>query len=212
MRSVVIACGLLASLAPCLAPAQSAPASATLAHPALGSSPSSKCPELHTADDGAMAVVVFRVSPYGKPSDISIKTSSQSAALDEAAMKCVARMRFQPAVRIGDAVPVESWQQIGWRWREPPAAPAAAAAAAPAAAPVAPGSTAPALPPGDQAEVRACTDTSGRLIGDPAVLRSSGDGALDAAAVRIARAGAGNYRPRAGGNGCAQLTIRFESR
>jgi TonB family protein len=64
-------------------------------------------------------------------------------------------------------------------------------------------------------ELRVCADTAGRLSQDPTVIHSSGDPGLDQAAIRIAKAGSGNYRPAATLNGkptsgCAQLSVRFE--
>ena len=58
---------------------------------------------------------------------------------------------------------------------------------------------------------------AGQLTQAPTVLRSSGDPTLDAAALKIAKAGSGSYRPDATLNGkplsgCAQVTIRFETR
>jgi TonB family protein len=163
---------------------------------------------LHAADDGPAAVVVFFVSDFGAPSQISIQTSSGSPELDEAAVKCVQKLKFQPRTRLGDGAPVGSWQKIGWRWQRPPAVAAAAVAAAPAARVAAPAAGA--------TELRVCADDAGHLTQTPTIVRSSGDASLDAAAVKIARAGSGNYRPAPsiGGkpaSGCATLLIRFES-
>lgn len=199
------------SLAPTAGLAQSGPESAYEAHPAWGFNPASKCPELHSADDGPAAVIVFRVDTYGSPSEISVKTSSQSAELDAAAVKCVQRLKFQPRTGFGDGAPVKSWQQIAWRWVRPnaPAAAGAAVAAAPAI---------PAAAAGDgRVDLRVCADANGTLTAEPTVLHSSGDARLDEAARQIARAGSGNYRPVPSVNGkaasgCAQLTIRFETR
>jgi TonB family protein len=61
-----------------------------------------------------------------------------------------------------------------------------------------------------------CADDAGHVSQAPTIVRSSGDAGLDAAALRIARAGSGNYRPAptVGGkpaSGCATVSIRFES-
>ena len=191
--------------------AQSTPENASEAHPAWTYSVSNKCPDLHAADDGPAAVVVFFVNDFGAPSQISLQTSSGTPALDEAALKCVQRLKFQPRTRLGDGAPIGSWQKIAWRWQRAatgaamPAA-AAAAAAAPAAVPAAAGAT----------DLRVCADDAGRLTQAPTIVHSSGNADLDAAAVKIARSGSGNYRPAAsvGGkaaSGCATLSIRFES-
>jgi TonB family protein len=45
------------------------------------------------------------------------------------------------------------------------------------------------------ATVRVCVDPQGRLTGDPALAQSSGTRRLDAAALKLARAGSGHYRP-----------------
>jgi TonB family protein len=198
------------------ASAQSTPANASEAHPAWTYSVSSKCPDLHAADDGPAAVVVFFVSDFGVPSQVSIQSTSGTAALDEAAVQCVQKLKFQPRTRLGDGAPVGSWQRIAWRWQRPPAgAPQAASSAAPIAA----GAVAAPLPRAavsGSTELRVCADDAGHVAQEPTIVRSSGDATLDAAAVRIARAGSGNYRPAAsvGGkpaSGCATLSIRFES-
>ena len=121
--------------------------------------------------------------------------------MDAAALRCVTRLRFQPAARPGDAQPVDSWQRISLRW----VAIAHAAAGATASSHAATGTTA----------VRVCADAAGVLAQDPVVTRSLADAARDAAALRIATAGSGNYRP-ASATGtaavadCAQRAITFE--
>ena len=100
--SPALTLGLALALSVRLAGAQSTSQTATEAHPAWTYSVASKCPELHAADDGPAAVVVFRVSDFGAPSQISVQTSSGSAALDEAAVKCVQKLKFQPRTRLGD--------------------------------------------------------------------------------------------------------------
>ena len=97
--------------------AQSTPENASEAHPAWTYSVSNKCPDLHAADDGPAAVVVFFVNDFGAPSQISLQTSSGTPALDEAALKCVQRLKFQPRTRLGDGAPIGSWQKIAWRWQ-----------------------------------------------------------------------------------------------
>ena len=177
-----------------------------------------RCPELRIADDGTLAVVVFQVNDAGAPSQASIKTSSGSADLDAAALRCVARLRFNPATRVGDGVPVSSWQQMAWRWALPAAGtaagtPAAVPPSAPPAVPAAGVATAaPASAPSDhRVELRACATESGKLLQEPAVTRSSGDAALDQAAIRIARSGADALHP-ASTSGCVQMAIKFEVR
>jgi TonB family protein len=190
------------------------------AHLAWRVDPLARCPDLRVADDGPLAVVVFYVDEVGRPSHPSIRASSQSEQLDAAAISCVMKLRFQPATRPGDAVAVESWQQMAWRWAAPATPPAAAlpAAALPAAALAA--STPPAVNAPAQdgaATIRVCADEAGQLTQPPTVLRSSGDATLDAAALKITKAGSGSYRPGTTLNGkplsgCAQVTIRFETR
>jgi TonB family protein len=174
--------------------------------------PLARCPDLRVADDGPLAVVVFYVDVAGNPSHPSLRVSSQSEQLDAAALSCVMKLRFQPATRPGDAVAVESWQQMAWRWAAPATAPAAAApqpvaAALPVTAALQDGAS----------TLRVCANEAGQLTQAPTVLRSSGDPTLDAAALKIAKAGSGAYRPEATLNGkplsgCAQVTIRFETR
>jgi len=184
------------------------------AHLAWRVDPLARCPQLRVADDGPQAVVVFLVDIAGNPSHASIRVSSHSEQLDAAALSCVMQLRFQPATRPGDAVAVESWQQMAWRWAAPTTA-ARSAGAPPAVAAAALPTTA-ALQDG-AATLRVCADEAGQLTQAPTVLRSSGDPMLDAAALKIARAGSGAYRPQTTLNGkplsgCAQITIRFETR
>src|SRR5262249_48186584 len=72
------------------------------AHLAWRVDPLASCPQLRRADDGVLAVVVFYVDVSGFPSHPAIKSSSQSAPLDAAAMECVMKLRYQPATRPGD--------------------------------------------------------------------------------------------------------------
>jgi TonB family protein len=230
MRRPALLAALLAAFG---APAMGAPPPPEVlrdASVALGYDAKGRCPDLvqaETEDSGA-ALVVLVVGPSGVPSQPSILSSSGSETLDAAALSCVMKLRFLPAVRAGEGSSMASWQEIAWKWgrghsaQSAPAAspsPAAAGTAATATTAIAATTVAPAVssgaPPGPGgAEVRVCADQTGRLTEDPVITRSSGDPALDAAAVRIARSGAPYYRP-AGRNpvtGCAQLAIKFETR
>ncbi len=198
LAGTTLACLLLGGAA-C---AQSGPESATLARPAWGFNPDTRCPVLHAADDGPRAVVRFRVSPTGTPSEVRIRLSSQSEALDAAAVKCVERLKFQPRTSVGDATPVESWQEIAWRWRAPPApAPAAAATSPPV-----PGAPAPAV-------VRACANANGQLQGEATLVASSGDPRLDEEALQIARDSGPYYGAKApgGAGGCVRVSFGLEA-
>jgi len=204
------------------------------ARTALGFNPVARCPDLRIADDGPAASVVFMVSPFGAPSRVSIRSPSDIEGLDAAAVKCVQKLRFQPATRTGDGVPVESWQQIAWRWAQPSGRPDdPLAMARPSPAPPAPdarempatgaaaGGRSGAKPDSTthdgRVELRVCVDEAGKLTQDPILIRSSGDPRLDEAAMRVARSGSGNYRPAATVGGkpiadCLQLALRFEKK
>ncbi len=188
-----------------------------------------RCPDLRMADEGIRAVVVFWVPRTGIPSHISIKSPSGSDALDSAAIACVSRLRFAPASRLGDGELFDSWQQFALRWADPgndegratTPLPRASQTAEPAA-----GATAQVAgdgrqtDPGGQADsvtVHVCVDESGKLKQNPTIVHSSGKASMDQAAVRIAAAGSAYYRPDTSLNGspvsgCAQLTIRFETK
>ena len=183
--------------------------------------PTKICPGLRMAEeDGTAAVVVFLVGRSGVPSRPSIRLSSSSEALDAAAVNCVLKLRFQPATHLGDGEPIDSWQQIGWRWasQEPQGAPIGAA---PIVATPKEGGTGekrdgPQSKDGRVA-VRVCADDTGKLTQDPTILRSSGNAGLDEAAVKIAQSGSPYYRAGATLNGkpvsgCAQLVIQFETK
>jgi TonB family protein len=220
-RTAFLTAALLAALA---AQSWSAPPPAAElrdAAIAVGYEFKNHCPDLVQADvqEPSAALVVLVVGPSGVPSQPSLKSSSGSETLDAAALSCVMKLRFLPAVRAGEGSAMASWQEIAWKWgrghfaqNAPPGGAATAAATVPVAGTVAAPSAGHPGPGG--AEVRVCADDSGQLTQDPAITRSSGDAALDAAALRIARAGAPYYRPvgAAAVSGCAQLAIKFETK
>jgi TonB family protein len=214
---VLTLCAALLAAAPG-PPAFGAPpkgAELTDATVAIGYEAKSRCPELVQSEtqDPEAALVVLIVGPSGVPSQASIKTSSGSDALDQAALSCVTRLRFLPAVRAGEGAAVAAWEEIAWKWGRAHFAQTGAAGAAPAAgAPAAGIATMTPSAGAAQAEVRVCADESGKLARDPVVTHSSGDTGLDAAALAVARAGAPYYRPAgaAGVSGCVDLAVRFE--
>ena len=225
-RSAFLTCAaFLAGLA--VAARAGPPAGAELreANVAVGYEPRGRCPGLIQTDvqEPSAALIVLVVGPSGVPSQPSIKSSSGSESLDAAALSCVMKLRYLPAVRAGEGSAMASWQEIAWKWgREhlaqgppssgiPPAAAAAATAGVGGAAVT--GSSAPHAASGG-AEVRVCADESGKLTQDPVITRSSGDAGFDEAALRIARAGAAYYRPAGATavSGCAQLAIKFETK
>ncbi len=182
--------------------------------------PKTWCPDLRIADEGTMAVVVFWLPRTGIPSHISIKSSSGSNALDSAAIGCVSRLRFAPATRLGDGELLDSWQQFALRWAMTPS-PTASQATEPVA-----GATAQIAGDGRQIDsggqansvtVHVCVDESGKLKQNPTIVHSSGKASIDQAAVQIATAGSAYYRLDTSLNGspasgCAQLTIRFDTK
>ena len=211
------------------APGSPPPASAILqAYVALGFNPLTRCPELRpaAAEDQGVAVVVFLVGPSGVPSRPSIASPSQSEGLDAAAMGCVLRLRFQVATLAGEGKAVESWQQMAWKWARP--AEHGGALATTTAVPAPPGGANAVAIPGTQAndaggqrraplgeggaEVNVCVDEAGRVTQEPTLTRSSGDPRFDAAAVNVARAASGQYRPPTDDArpvaGCLQLAIK----
>jgi TonB family protein len=66
------------------------------------------------------------------------------------------------------------------------------------------------------ATVRVCVDESGRLTVAPAIEQPSGNALLDAAALKLARAGSGHYRPTTDDgravSSCYPLRVRFQLR
>jgi TonB family protein len=198
------------------ASAQSAPGpeSAQPARTAWRFDPEKRCPDLRIAPDGTAAVVVFLVGRTGVPSRTSIKLSSHSEGLDAAAVSCIAKLRFQPAIHSGDGEPVDSWQEMAFDW--------AAHQPAPATLPATMASDAGARQESSSHEtgtvtVRVCTDDAGKPAQVPAIVRSSGNPALDQAAVKIAASGSSYYRPATTldgkpVSGCARLMIEFETK
>ena len=64
------------------------------------------------------------------------------------------------------------------------------------------------------ASVRVCVDGAGRLTADPVIAQSSGSARLDAAALRLAKAGSGHYLPSTEDgrpvSACYPFGVRFE--
>jgi len=183
------------------------------AQTALGFNPKTRCPDLRITDVGTRAVVVFWLPSSGTPSHISIRSSSGSDALDSATISCVSRLRFAAATTLGNGDPIDSWQQIALTWATRASEPIAAAPA-----------NIPANSKQDESRghannvtVHVCVDEAGKLERDPTIVHSSGIASLDQAAVRIAASGSAYYRPDTSPNGppasgCAQLTIKFETK
>jgi TonB family protein len=201
------------------------------AQTSFGFNPKTRCPDLRIADEGTIAVVVFWLPSSGTPSQISIKSSSGSNALDSAATSCVSRLRFAAATRLGDGEPIDSWQQIALRWAnqgnadetramssQNPSSGASRASEPIAGAPAQIAANARRDDSGGQANsvtVHVCVDETGRVEKDPTIVHSSGMTSLDQAAVRIAASGSAYYRPDTSSNGppvsgCVQLAIKFE--
>jgi TonB family protein len=201
------------------------------AQTSLGFNPKTRCPDLRIADEGTIAVVVFWLPRSGIPSQISIKSSSGSNALDSAAIGCVSRLRFAPATTLGDGDPIDSWRQIALRWAnqgnadetramtsQNPLSGAGRASEPIAGAPAQIAANARQDDAGGHANsvtVHVCVDETGRLEQDPTIVHSSGMPSLDQAAVRIAASGSAYYRPDTSSNGppvsgCAQLAIKFD--
>ena len=201
------------------------------AQTSFGFNPKTRCPDLRIADEGTIAVVFFWLPSDGIPSQIFIKSSSGSNALDSAAISCVSKLRFAAATRPGDGERIDSWQQIALRWANQGNADETRAmtsqnpssGASRASEPIA---GAPAQIAGNAGQddsaghansvtVHVCADETGRLKQDPTIVHSSGMASLDQAAVRIAASGSAYYRPDISSNGspvsgCAQLAIMFE--
>src|SRR5215472_6000760 len=173
-RSAFLACAALA--AALAAPARAGPPAATElreASVAVGYETRDRCPGLiqTNVEEPSAALIVLVVGPSGVPSQPSIKTSSGSESLDTAALGCVVKLRFLPAVRAGEGSAMASWQEIAWKWgREHFAGSLPAAGPAPSAATATLGVAAGATPGG--AEVRVCADESGRLTQDAVITRS----------------------------------------
>jgi TonB family protein len=182
------------------------------AQTSLGFNASSRCPDLRMDDEGTVAVVVFWLSRSGIASHISVKSSSGSKALDDAAAACVSKLRFAPKTTIGSGDPVDSWQQAAFRWTDHGAANETRAAAEATAK-----SQDESNVQGKSATVHVCVDETGKLKQDPTIVHSSGVASVDQAAVKIAASGSAYYRsdkPSGGApaTGCAQLTIRFDAK
>ncbi len=210
---------------------QPVPANPRWAQTFFGVNPKTRCPDLRIADEGTLAVVLFWLPRGGTPSQISLKSSSGSNALDSAAISCVSRLRFAPATSLGDGDPIDSWQQIAFRWAIQGNADQALTMSSQAPSSGASRASEPIA--GAQAQIAAsarqdnfngqansvtvhvCVDETGRLEGDPTIVHSSGTASLDQAAVRIAASGSAYYRPDTSStgspvSGCAQLAIKFD--
>ena len=197
------------------APVPSIPDHPREAQTSLGFNIKSRCPELHIADAGTKAVVVFWVPARGEQSRISLKTSSGLDDLDSAAIACVSKLRFAPATTLGDGESVDSWQQIALSWADPAKT---YEATHPATAPLvkSPVSTSQEKSGGQggSVTVHVCVDDKGTIAQAPAIVQSSGVPALDQAALKIAAAGSAYYHPRTSASdssapGCVRMAIEF---
>jgi TonB family protein len=211
--SVTLTCVVLSVRAD-ISAAQSQPVPYIRAQTSLGFNPKTRCPDLRIADEGTAAVIVFWVSRGGIQSQISIKSSSGSNALDSAAISCVSKLRFASATRVGDGEPIDSWQQIAFRWANQGNADETRAMSSQNPSSRASRSSEP-IAGAPSVTVHVCVDETGRLEKDPTIVHSSGMTSLDQAAVRIAASGSAYYRPDASSNGpsvsgCVQLAIKFE--
>jgi len=192
------------------APAGELPA----AHFAWRMDPAKRCPELRqtNAEEGAVAVVQFLVGTTGVPSKVSLRESSGSDGFDAAAKSCVVKLRFQPATRIGDATPIESWQQLAIKSPAPASVPQAAhcdqagtAHAGETANPVVAADAQEANdrkqpgPTAARAGVCVCVDESGKVTEPPVLTKSSGIPGFDKAALELS--GAAHYRPAISSSG-----------
>jgi TonB family protein len=179
-----------------------------------GVDPAKRCPELrHTnAEEGAVAVVQFLVGPTGVPSKASVRESSGSEGFDAAAKSCVLKLHFLPATRLGDAVAIESWQQLALKSAAPASAPQAARCDQGGTGPA--GETANSVVVADAQEasdrrqagptaartgVCVCVDERGKLTQPPVLTSSSGIPGFDKAALELS--GAAHYRPTASSSG-----------
>jgi TonB family protein len=179
---------------------------------AWGVDPAKRCPELRhtTVEEGAVAVVQFLVGPTGVPSKASVRESSGSESFDAAATSCVLKLRFLPATRLGDAVAIESWQQLALKSAAAASAPQAvrcdqAGHAGESANSVVVADAQEASdrkqpgPTTARAGVCVCVDESGKLTQPPVLTSSSGIAGFDKAALELS--GAAHYRPAASSSG-----------
>lgn len=174
---LTVGSSLLLAIAAVPVPALGAPSPDRLpeARPAPLYNPVSRCPRVRMADEGTIAVVVFLVGSTGVPSQASIGKSSQSKDLDAAALECVMKLRFSPAVRAGEGMAVDSWQKLGWRW------------------------TAPAQTEGAAATQTSAATQASAAAPAPAAAATTSTGAAAAAAGGAALAGAAAAAPRSTG-------------
>jgi TonB family protein len=114
---------LAAQLGEAMAQDRPPPGAVMAARPAWRYDPAQRCPGLEVSARGYGAVLDFFVNTGGAPSKAFISTSSGSDSLDAAALACIGKLRFQPAVHLGDANPVESWQRIALKAEDPPPQP-----------------------------------------------------------------------------------------
>ena len=235
-RLVTLASALvLAALSP-PASAQSKPNAppaddVRVAQLAWGSDPAKRCPDLRqsVAPEGAVAVVQFMVGPTGAPSRASIRSSSGSTGFDTAATSCVLKLHFQPVTRFGDALPVESWQQMALKWQGPVSAPQTAHCEPPGgghgtdtaqnpvvvaeASESSAGSRDQPGPAMTRTGVCVCVDETGKIAQPPVLMNSSGNTNFDKAALELSSAA--HYRPATSASGqptagCFRFKVAIE--
>ena len=104
-RSAFLACAVLpAALAAAAWAGPPVAAELREASVAVGYETRDRCPGLiqTNVQEPSAALIVLVVGPSGVPSQPSIRTSSGSESLDTAALSCVRKLRYLPAVRAGE--------------------------------------------------------------------------------------------------------------
>lgn len=195
-----------------------APGSMTPAHMVPESDLQRDCPypaEAQKRHEEGVTKVRIDTDATGLLTNASVLASSGSAQLDAAALECVKKARFAPAMRGG--VPISSVSEIAWKWKYVPMPlqtcdqtpstddePGLSGIIGtltiklePEAARQAPG--------GGRAIVCACLDESGKLVGEPEISVSSNNAFLDSGALKMAKA----IPYRAGSNGCLRTMLVF---
>ncbi|HET9388520.1 MAG TPA: TonB family protein [Steroidobacteraceae bacterium] len=159
--------------------------------------------------EGGLTILGLQIDATGAVSRAVVRRSSGSEQFDAAAAKCIAAVRFQPAMQGGK--PVATVVEYGWKWRvdwDSGFSKTCGDLKSPGA--VSSASSPPDRDPRPVAIVCTCFEESGK-VRDPEIIQSSGSDRLDDGAIALARKGASRNPPRPPGHpGCSSFAMKFQ--
>jgi TonB family protein len=163
-----------------------------------------QCPYPAEAESEGETLLSLVIDETGALSNISVKQSSGSQELDDAAVECMKKGQFQPATHDGQAT--ASGSVAPWRWTLPSVARSCDAAVSKSS--LKNGPPDPKIWP-QPAYVCFCFDDSGVLQGKPTIFHSTGYRDADRMAMDVVPLKSGAYQRKA--PGCHLFGVKFDT-